>query len=420
MIDLKKLRNNPDEMRDNLKKRNMSIDLDRFLELDTEIIGLNISIDEIRATKNTASKEIPKLSPENKKIKLNELKELSAREDELNTRLSNITPEYESLLFRLPNYLDPDAQIWDTEDDSLVVSKYLEPTKFDFEPKSHSEIWETKWWIDSEKAAEVSGSRFYYLKWNIVFLQFAIVQYALSKLAKAGFSPVLPPVLVREHAMFGTGFLPAWEDWVYRVNEDSDDLYLVGTGEVPLTSYHSGEIIEDLSKPIQYVGYSECFRREAWSAWKDTKWILRVHQFQKVEMVCFTRPEDSKAMHNKMVLLEEEIWQSLGIPYQKINIASWDLWAPALMKYDIEAWMPGQNKYREVTSCSNVWEYQTRRLWIRYRDTDGSIKYRHSLNWTVIALSRCLIAIIENYQTIDGDVEIPEVLKPYMHWIEKI
>jgi len=219
--------------------------------------------------------------------------------------------------------------------------------------------------------------------------------------------------------MFGTWFLPAGEDGVYRVNENDDDLYLVGTAEVPVTSYHAGQILENLDAPIKYVGYSECFRKEAGSAGKDMRGILRGHQFQKVEMVCFCKQEDSQKLHNEMVAAEEEIWQGLKIPYQKLNVCSGDLWNPAMKKYDLEAWMPGQQKYREVTSCSNVGEYQSRRLGIRYRE-DGKTKYAHTLNGTVIALSRCLIAIIENYQDENGDVIIPEVLRPFMWGKEKI
>lgn len=420
MIDLKIVRNNPENYKDNIKKRNLNINLDYFLEIDKKLIDLNIKLDEIRASKNSFSKIIPTLSKEEKNLKLSEMKNIWEEEKKLFEEIKELEVEYNNIYFRLPNFLDDTTAIWSDDSWNLVEKTFKEPTKFDFIPKTHYEIWEAKWWIDTEKWSEISWARFWYVKWNLVFLQFAIIQYALTKLNSKWFSPILPPVLVREQAMFWTWFLPAWEDWVYRVNENEDDLYLVWTAEVPVTSYHSWEIIEDLSKPIKYVWYSECFRKEAWSAGKDMRWILRWHQFQKVEMVCFCKPEDSQNLHNEMVAIEEEIWQWLEIPYQKLNICSWDLWNPAMKKYDLEAWMPGQNKYREVTSCSNVWEYQSRRLWIRYRDEAWKTKYVHTLNGTVIALSRCLIAIIENYQTKNWDVIIPEVLKPFMWWIEQI
>lgn len=420
MIDLKQVRSNPDAMKDNIKKRNLNVDLDGFLEMDKKIIELNQLLDQIRNEKNIFSKLIPTLSSDEKQWKLSEMKILWEKEKSLMEELKKIEIDYNQILYRLPNFLDNTAAIGLDDSWNVVESKFLEPTKFDFEPKAHYEIWEKKWWIDSEKGSEISGARFWYLKWDLVFLQFAIVSYALSKLASKWFIPILPPVLVRESAMFWTWFLPAWEDWVYRVNENDDDLYLVGTAEVPVTSYHSWEIIENLETPIKYAGYSSCFRKEAGSAGKDMRWILRWHQFDKVEMVCFCKGEDSQKLHNEMVALEEEIWQWLWIPYQKLNVCSWDLWNPAMKKYDLEAWMPWQNKYREVTSCSNVWEYQSRRLWIRCRNAEWKTQYVHTLNGTVIALSRCLIAIIENYQTAEWDVIIPEVLKIFMWWKEKI
>lgn len=420
MIDLKLVRQNPELMKDNIKKRNLDVDLDAFLEMDKKIIELNQKLDSIKAEKNAFSKVLPTLSKEEKEVKLAEMKALWDEEKALTEEIRNLEVEYNKVLYRLPNFLDPTTAIGPDDSGNVVEKKFKEPTKFDFEVKPHYEIWERKWWIDSEKWAEISGARFWYLKWDLVFLQFAIVSYALSKLAAKWFIPVLPPVLVREPAMFGTWFLPAWEDGVYRVNPEEDDLYLVGTAEVPVTSYHAGEIIEDLSKPIKYVGYSECFRKEAGSAGKDMRWILRGHQFQKVEMVCFCKGEDSQKLHDEMVQVEEEIWQGLWIPYQKLNICSGDLWNPAMKKYDLEAWMPGQGKFREVTSCSNVGEYQSRRLGIRYRDEEKKTKYVHTLNGTVIALGRCLIAIIENYQTAEGDVIVPEVLRPFMWGREKI
>ena len=420
MIDLKLVRQNPELMRENIQKRNLKVDLDVFLDMDKKLIELNQKLDAIKAEKNAFSKLIPTLWNEEKTAKLAEMKSLWEDEKALAEEIKNLEVDYNNIYYRLPNFLDETTAIWPDDSWNVVEKTFKEPTKFDFEPKPHYEIWEAKWWIDTEKWSEISGARFWFLKWDLVFLQFAIVSFALSKLQAKWFLPILPPVLVREPAMFWTWFLPAWEDGTYRVNPEDDDLYLVWTAEVPVTSYHSWEIIEDLSTPIKYAWYSSCFRKEWWSAWKDMRWILRWHQFDKVEMVCFCKQEDSQNLHNEMVAIEEEIRQGLGIPYQKVNICSWDLWNPAMKKYDLEAWMPGQQKYREVTSCSNVWEYQSRRLWIRYRDEEGKTKYVHTLNGTVIALSRCLIAVIENYQTKEGDVIIPEVLRPFMWGRDKI
>lgn len=420
MIDLKKVRANKDDYKKVLEKRNVDIDLDKFLEMDRSLVELKQKLDSLRNKKNVVSKLIPTLSDEEKRLKIVEMRTIWEEEKILIWKIRSLEIHYNDILFRLPNFLDETTPIWSSEEDNVVIDTFLEPTKFNFKPKSHIEIWEKKWWIDIEKWSEVSWARFWYLKWDIVFLQFAIINYAMSVLASKWFYPILPPVLVKEKAMFGTWFLPAWEDWVYRVNPEEDDLYLVWTAEVPITSYHSWEIFENLDNPIKYVWYSECFRKEAWSAWKDMKWIFRWHEFQKVEMVCFCKNIDSKRLHDEMVKIEEQIWQWLKIPYRKVNICSWDLGNRAMKKIDLEAWMPGQQKYREVTSCSNMWEYQSRRLWIRYKNSDWNTEYVHTLNGTVIALGRCLIAIIENYQDEFWNVIIPEVLRPFMWWIEKI
>ena len=413
MLDIKIIRANPDSVKDNIKKRNLTLDLDKFLEIDSEKLELIIKVDELRATKNKVSKEIPTLSNEERPGKIVEMKALWTELDTLEERQKEVEKDWKVLYYQIPNLLDPTASIWDTDEDNIVEESFLEPTKFDFEPKSHWDIWEKKDWIDIEKGSEISGSRFWYLKGDLVLLQFAIINFVMAKMVAKWFTPILPPVLTKEKAMFGTWYLADQEDWLYKVNPDDDNLHLVGTSEVPVTSYHSNETL-DLEIPKMYVAYSPCFRKEAGSAWKDTKWILRWHQFDKVEMVVFCKSEDSQKTHDFMVSVEEEIWQALKIPYNKLNVCSGDLWNPAMKKYDLEAWMPGQWKYREVTSCSNVWEYQSRRLAIKYRDENWKSQYAHTLNWTITALWRTMIAIIENYQTVEWDVRIPDVLKPFM------
>lgn len=413
MLDIKIIRNNPEIVRDNIQKRNLSLDLDKFLEIDREKLDLILKVDELRAVKNKVSKEIPTLSNEERPAKIAEMKDLGDKLTALEEKQRQVEEDWKAMYYQFPNLLDETTAIWNTDEDNIIETTFKEATKFDFIPKEHWEIGEAKWWIDTEKGSEVSGARFWYLKWDLVLLQFAVINFVLSKLVAKWFNPILPPVMVKEKAMFGTGFLTDQTDGLYRVNPTDDDLHLVGTSEVPVTSYHAWETI-DVETPKMYVAYSPCFRKEAGSAGKDTRWILRGHQFDKVEMVVFCKPEDSQKMHNFMVSVEEEVWQSLGIPYNKMNVCSGDLGNPAMKKYDIEAWMPGQGKYREVTSCSNVWEYQSRRLDIKFKDENWERQYVHTLNWTVTALGRCLIAIIENYQTKDGDVKIPDVLKPFM------
>jgi len=413
MLDIKIIRNNPESVKDNIKKRCLDLDLDKFLEIDKEKLDLIVKVDELRAIKNKVSKEIPTLSNEERPAKITEMKKLWNDLEALEEKQKQIEKAWKELYYKIPNLLDPTAAVWETDEDNIVEESFLEPTKFDFKPKTHYEIGEKKDWIDIEKGSEVSGSRFWYLKWDIVMLQFAIINFVMSKLMAKWFTPILPPVMVKEKAMFGTWFLADQTDGLYRVNPNDDDLHLVWTSEVPVTSYHAGETL-DLEKAKMYVAYSPCFRKEAGSAWKDTRWILRGHQFDKVEMVVFCKACESQKMHDFMVSVEEEIWQELKIPYNKLNVCSGDLWNPAMKKYDLEAWMPGQEKYREVTSCSNVWEYQSRRLAIKYKDDSGKSKYVHTLNWTITALGRTMIAIIENYQTTEWNVKIPEVLIPFM------
>ena len=377
MLDIKLIRTNPELVKENIKKKFQDEKLklvDEVIELDKKNREAKNHGDELRAKRNSISKEIGGFMKNGQKDKAESAKlEVAKINKELETleeEQKNIEKSWEEMYYKFPNLLDETTAIWPTDEDWVVEYTFKEPTKFDFEPKAHYEIWEQKGWIDAEKWSEISGSRFWYLKWELVLLQFAIINFVITKLISKWFNPILPPVLVKERAMFWTLFFPAGEDGIYAVNPWEDDLFLVGTSEVPVTSYHAWETLE-LSSPKMYVAYSPCFRREAWSAWKDMRWILRWHQFDKVEMVVFCKPEESRKMHDFMVSIEQEVWEDLWIPYQKVNIASGDLWNPAMKKYDLEAWMPGQQKYREVTSCSNVWEFQSRRLGIKYKEENG-------------------------------------------------
>lgn len=413
MIDLKRARADIASYKKNIIDRNLKIDFDAFLNLEQEKIALAQKIEELRNTKNIVSKEIPTLWNDQKSAKIQEMKALWEELSLLETQYKPLEEKYNYILHRLPNFLDPHAAIGKDDEHNTAEEFFMEKTHFDFPIKDHIDIGLENNWINLEKWAEVSGARFWYLKWDLALLNMAIINYSISVLSSKGFEFMIPPYMVKQASLFWTGFLPAWEDWVYAVNPGEDDLYLIGTSEIPLTSYHMNETI-DVDTPKMYVWYSPCFRREAWSYGKDTKGILRGHQFEKIEMVVFCKPEESKKMHDTMVAIEEEVWKSLKIPYQKVNVCSGDLGNPAMKKYDLEAWIPSQETYREVTSCSNIGEFQSRRLGIKFKNTEGKKEFVHTLNGTVVALSRCLIAIMENYQTIDGKVMIPEVLQPFM------
>ncbi|NNC43608.1 MAG: serine--tRNA ligase, partial [Acidimicrobiia bacterium] len=296
----------------------------------------------------------------------------------------------------------------DGEEDNVEISRFGDPTSFDFEPKDHLELGAGI--IDTERGAKVSGARFGYLLGDAVFMEFALVRFALDRLSAAGFTPVVPPVLVREEALFGTGFFPDDDNQVYQI--PADDLYLVGTSEVPLAAYHGDEILAEADLPLRYAGFSTCFRREAGAAGRDTRGILRVHQFDKVEMFSFCDPDKSWEEHEFLFSQEESLIQELGIPYRVVNVCTGDLGASAAKKYDVEAWMPAQQKFREITSCSNTTDYQARRLKVRFKGEKGN-QLVHTLNGTAVAVGRMLIAIMENNQRADGTVAVPEALVPY-------
>ncbi len=330
---------------------------------------------------------------------------------DLEARLKDVEALLEEELLQVPNLPEPSAPAGG-EEDSVVMHHWGTPRKFAFPPLDHLDLALDRDLIDMERGARTSGSRFAYLKGDLVFLQFALVQFALQKLASKGFRPVVVPVLVRDEAMYGTGFFPTDMQQVYRV--EADGLNLVGTSEVPLAALHMDEILDEAELPLRYVGYSSCFRREAGAAGKDTRGIFRVHQFDKVEMFSFCAPDRSSEEHDFMRSIEEEILQELGLPYRAVNIAAGDLGAPAAKKYDLEAWLPTQERYREVTSCSNCTDYQARRLKVRAKGDKGGPYLLHTLNGTVVAIGRTIIAIMENYQTEDGSIEVPAALRPYL------
>jgi seryl-tRNA synthetase len=405
MLDLRQIREDPQPARDGLARRGVDpAMLDEALDLDERRRSLLPELEDLRARKNQASKRIGELqrSGEDASEAIAEVKGVSAREKELEEELRTVEQRRGEVLAALPNLPDPTAA---SEDE--VIREVGESGRTG---RTHVELLGEN--LDTERAARVSGSRFAYLKGPLVRLELALVQWAVSQLDDRGFTPVVPPVLVREQALFGTGMLPDTEQQLYRVPED--ELYLVGTSEVPLASLHAGEILAADQLPLRYAGFSPCFRREAGAAGKDTQGLFRVHQFDKVEMFTFVEPDVSRDEHERLLAIEEEILQALAIPYRVVNIAVDDLGASAAKKYDLEAWLPGQSRFRELTSCSNTTDFQARRLDVRYRPAEGEgARHVHTLNGTAVAVGRTIIAIAENHQREDGSVDIPEVLHPF-------
>ena len=415
MLDIKLIRNDPESVRAQLRRRGAKAEaaLDTLLALDTRRRELVLQVEEKRALRNQVSEEIAaaKRAGQDAADRVAAMRAVGDVIKALEADLKAVEAELEAELLQVPNLADPTAPDGG-EEDYEVLHTWGEPRRFDFEPRDHLDLGTALDMIDMERGGKVSGSRFAYLKGDLVLLQFALVQFALQKLMAKGFRPVVPPVLVRDEAMYGTGFFPTDMQQVYRV--DSDGLNLVGTSEVPLAALHMDEILAEDDLPLRYVGYSSCFRREAGAAGKDTRGIFRVHQFDKVEMFSFCHPDRSREEHDFMRSIEEEVLQDLGLPYRAVNIAAGDLGASAAKKYDLEAWIPTQGRYREVTSCSNCTDYQARRLKARAKGNEGGPYLVHTLNGTVVAVGRTIIALMENYQTAEGTIAVPPVLLPFL------
>jgi seryl-tRNA synthetase len=412
VLDVKALRDDPERFRAALSRRNLGEAVDQLLALDERRRALTARVEELRAEQNRASKAIGAAQGDEKQTLIAEVAKVSAELKEIEPQLEAVEAELAEVLARTPNVPHESAPDGFTDEDAEEIKRVGEPPVFDFEPRDHVTIGELLGVLDVERAARTSGARFVYLLGDIVFVQFALVRHALDILADEGFTPVIPPVLVREQAMFGTGMLPDAEGQTYTTRED--DLYLVGTAEVPLAALHLGEILDEAELPLHYAGYSTCFRREAGSYGKDLGGMFRVHQFDKVEMFAFTTPESSWEEHDRLLAIEERIMGNLEIPYRVVNIAAGDLGGPAAKKYDIEGWLPGQGRYRELTSCSNTTDYQARRMQTRVRRADGPIEILHTLNGTATAIGRTLVALLENHQRADGSVELPAKLREYL------
>jgi seryl-tRNA synthetase len=402
MIDLRGARERPDELRAALARKGAADVFDELLAADAAVREVQPRVEELRASRKLKGKPTPEQLAELERVK----QELQGLEEQL----SAAEARRKDLLVRVPNPPDEATPDGFADEDAVELRRVGDPPSFDFPARDHLALAEIYGWIDLERAAKVSGARFAYRIGDVALLELALYRFALDRLVTRGFTPVLPPVLVREEAMYGTGFFPTEEVNIYGV--ERDELYLVGTSEVPLAAMRSGEILDADDLPLRYAGYSTCFRREAGAAGKDTRGIFRVHQFEKVEMFVFTRPEWSREEHERLLAIEEELVQELELPYRVVNIAAGELGASAAKKYDIEAWFPGQERYREVTSTSNTTDYQARRLGIRYRADGKQLAPVHTLNGTAVT-ARAMIALMENFQEVDGTVRVPEVLREF-------
>ncbi|KKR07773.1 MAG: seryl-tRNA synthetase, seryl-tRNA synthetase [Candidatus Peregrinibacteria bacterium GW2011_GWE2_39_6] len=429
MLDLNLFRENPDRIRADLKKRGMDCaKVDQLIQLDKENRELLQEIENERAIKNNASTGIAKMEGDEKKHNIEVMQLHASQEKVAKGNQQQIEKKLLDILLTFPNITHSSTPEGPDESGNVVEKKHGEPRQFDFKPKDHIELGTSLNILNLEDATRMSGTRFAYLLKEGALLEFALLQFVMQKLVSKGFTPVIPPVLVREHAMIATGFFPADRNEIYHVNpklneddKENDDLYLVGTSEVPLTMLHADKILDEEKLPLRYVGFSTCFRREAGSYGKDTQGIIRVHQFDKIEMFSFCHPEKSWQEHDFIRSIEEEIMQDLGLAYQVLNICSGDLGYPASKKYDIEAWIPTQQKYRELTSCSNCTDYQARRAKIRYKSTKtGKNEFIHTLNGTACAMGRTIVAILENYQQANGSIEVPKALRPFMDGLTKI
>ena len=409
MIDVNVLRIEPDRLRASLARRGLDLDVDLLVALDERVRLVRQDAEAVRASQKEAGKAIASMSGDEKRAAISDASVLAERFRSLAAEADDIQAEFDLLWITVPNLVDPTAADGFTDADNVELKRVGSPRDLDFELMDHAALGTSLDVIDTERGSKVSGARFGYLKGAAVFLELGMVRWALDVLSGAGFTPMAPPVLVREQALLGTGFFPGDREQVYEI--PADDLFLVGTSEVPLAAYHGEEILDSL--PIRYAGFSTCFRREAGTYGKDTAGIFRVHQFDKVEMFSFTSPEESAQEHDRILAIEEELVAGLELPYRIVNVAAGDLGSSAAKKYDIEAWFPSQETYREITSCSNTTDFQARRLRIRERTESGN-RFVHTLNGTAVAVGRTILAILENHQQADGSVLIPEVLRPYV------
>jgi seryl-tRNA synthetase len=415
MLDPKLIKEKSQVIRDMLKARNVDFDLDALIEFDKRRREFIIKTDELRKKKNQVALEISqkKKAGEDATAILTEMKNLSVELTKIELEQESIGKKYSRLALTIPNLIHDSVPIGIDESANKEIRKWGEIPKFDFKINDHIDISENLGLVDLERAAKVAGSRFYYLKNDLVRLNQSLIHYALDFLAKKEYSLIQPPYMINRESMEGAVIADDFEEVIYKI--ENEDLYMIGTSEHAMAAMHSKEIMEGKDLPIKYAGISPCFRKEAGAHGRDQKGIFRVHQFDKIEQFVFSRPEDSWKEHEKMLLVVEEFYQKLEIPHRVMVLSTGDMGKIAAKTYDVEAWMAGQNAYREIVSCSNCLDYQARRLKIRFRDkTNEDTQYVHTLNSTLIATTRILVSIMENFQTKDGHIGIPQVLQSYM------
>ena len=416
MLDIKFIRDNVDLVKKTIQDKNIDLDLDAMLSLDKEVFALNQKLQDLREEKNALTSKIPTLSEDLKQETIAKSKEISDKIKIYETELSTKQPEFNEMMLLVPNIPAKDTPIGKDDSENVILRREGTPRKFDFEPRDHYDILEMNDWADFKRVAKVCGSRSYTLKGAASRLEIALHMFIMDRLTAKGFTMITVPSMVKEEALYGTGHFPTGKDDVYYLPKEN--LYLSGTAEIVLTSLHSDEILDESQLPILYAGYSPCFRSEAGSAGKDVRGLIRVHQFMKVEqyVICKADIAESEKWYNTLLETSEELLKDLELPYQVIACCTGDMGAGKYKMYDLEAWTPSQNKYRETHSCSNLTDWQARRANLRYRENGtNKVKYCYTLNNTGIATPRILAPFLENHQTKDGKVRIPEKLRPYMN-----
>lgn len=410
MIDIKILRSDPERVRESLRRRGSELSVDHLLNLDEQHRKLLADVEKDRARQNAANREIAEATGERKQNAIAEMKQVSDRIKEAEARLFTMRRELDEQLADVPNLVHPDAPLGSTDESNVVLRQVGDIPRFDFEARDHLSLGEDLDILDVVRASKISGTRFGILKREAAILEFALLRYALDLLIGEGFVPVVPPILVRREVLFGMGFFPSEESQAYSIPQD--DLFLAGTSEAPLAGMHMDETLAFEDLPVRYAGFSSCFRREAGTYGKDTRGIIRVHQFDKVEMFVICAADESDAQHQRILELEERIFASLGITYRVVDVCAGELGAPYSRKFDLEAWLPGAKRWLEVTSCSNALDYQARRLNLRAKH-GSTTEFVHTLNGTGVAVGRTIVALLENHQQSDGSISIPEALRPY-------
>ncbi len=414
MLDLKFIRENPDKVKEAVRLKRVDLDVDELLKADQELLALKKQSQALNEERNANAKKMKGASPEEREAIIARGREIGAEIESLKPKLQDAEKRLQDLLYLVPMIPSPDTPVGPDESGNVEVKQWGKKPEFSFKPKDHVELLNLHGWADLERIAKVAGSRSYALKGDLVLLEMAILRYGLDKLASKGFELITVPALAREFAFVGTGHFPTGRDQVYFIPED--DIYLAGTAEVPVNALHSGEILDEADLPILYGGISPCFRREAGSAGRDVRGLMRVHQFNKVEqyIMCKNDPAESEKWHKMLLETSEEILQDFELHYRVVAVCTGDMGVGKYKMFDIETWVPSENVYRETHSCSNLHDWQARRTNLRYRDADGNVKFCHTLNNTAIATPRILVPFLEQHQQEDGSIRIPEKLVPYM------